>query len=338
VSLRHARAAWGSRLAPLCVLALPAAGCSRDQSVTNPVTEPAREIDALWWSMFAVGMVVFGVVLALLVIAFARRRSDTEPGRAERLSYAVILGGGMFAPVFVLAALFVFVIRVIPAVSAPAPGSTRLTVEVIGHQWFWEVRYPGTAAVTANEIHLPAGTPVRIVARTADVIHSFWVPRLNRKIDMIPGRSNSIELDVPRAGVYRGQCSEFCGLGHAEMAFEVIVQPPDAFRAWLDREGRPAPTPSGDPALTGEREFATSSCADCHTIRGTAATGKVGPDLTHVGSRRTLAALTLPNTPADLLEWITNPQGLKPGSRMPGFASLPAPARRALVAYLESLR
>jgi cytochrome c oxidase subunit 2 len=250
----------------------------------------------------------------------------------------VILGGGMVAPVVVLAVLFAFVIRVMPAVSAPAPGSTRLTVEVIGHQWYWEVRYPGTDAVTANEIHIPAGTPVRIVARTADVIHSFWVPRLNRKIDMIPGRSNSIELDVPRVGTYRGQCSEFCGLGHAEMAFEVIVQPPNAFQAWLDHEAQPAKSAAGGAALTGAQEFQSASCADCHTIRGTPADGRVGPDLTHVGSRRTLAALTIPNTPGDLMQWITNPQGWKPGSRMPGFASLPLAARRALVAYLESLR
>ena len=283
-------------------------------------------------------MVIFAVVMGLLVLAFVRRRRNDESASAERASYTVILGGGMVAPVVLLAVLFAFVIGVMPAVSAPAPGSTRLTVEVIGHQWYWEVRYPGTDAVTANEIHLPARTPVRIVARTADVIHSFWVPRLNRKIDMIPGRSNSIELDVPRVGTYRGQCSEFCGLGHAEMAFEVIVQPPDAFRAWLDHEAQPAETPTAGPAAAGEREFETASCADCHAIRGTSAAGRVGPDLTHVGSRRTLAALTIPNTPGDLMRWITNPQGWKPGSRMPGFASLPASARRALVAYLEGLR
>jgi cytochrome c oxidase subunit 2 len=288
--------------------------------------------------MFAVGMVIFAIVLGLLVLAFVRRRRASDPGRAERISYAVILGGGMVAPVVVLALLFAFVIRVMPAVSAPAPGSTRLTVEVIGHQWYWEVRYPGTDAVTANEIHLPAHTPVRIVARTADVIHSFWVPRLNRKIDMIPGRSNSIELDVPTVGTYRGQCSEFCGLAHAEMAFEVIVQPRDAFRTWLDHESQPAETPASGPAQAGAQEFTTASCGDCHTIRGTAANGKVGPDLTHIGSRRTLAALTIPNTPGDLMQWITDPQGFKPGSRMPGFASLPVAARQALVAYLESLR
>jgi cytochrome c oxidase subunit 2 len=288
--------------------------------------------------MLAVALAIFGVVLGLLILAYLRRGTSDEPERAERRSYAVIVGGGMLAPVIVLAVLFAFVVRVMPAVSAPEQGSTRLTIQVIGHLWYWEVRYPGTDAVTANEIHLPSGTPVRVVAHTADVIHSFWVPRLNRKIDMIPGRTNSIELDVPAVGVYRGQCSEFCGLGHAEMAFEVIVQPPDAFRAWLVHEARPAGTPAAGAALSGEREFEAASCADCHTIRGTSAAGRVGPDLTHIGSRRTLAALTVPNTPGDLMQWITNPQGMKPGSRMPGFASLPASARRALVAYLEGLR
>jgi cytochrome c oxidase subunit 2 len=334
---RTARATSRAGFAAACTLAALASGCGSNQSITSPVTEPAREIDTLWWAMFAVGMVIFGIVMGLLVLAYLRRGRATDHDRAERMSYVVILGGGMVAPVVVLAVLFAFVIRVMPAVSAPEPGSTRLTVEVIGHQWYWEVRYPGTAAVTANEIHIPAHTPVRIVARTADVIHSFWVPRLNRKIDMIPGRSNSIELDVPRVGTYRGQCSEFCGLGHAEMAFRVIVQPPGAYRSWLDHEAQPAATPSGGEALAGMRQFMSASCQDCHTIRGTPADGKVGPDLTHLGSRRTLAALTIPNTSQDLLQWITNPQWWKPGSRMPGFASLPISARRALVTYLEGL-
>jgi cytochrome c oxidase subunit 2 len=321
----------------LVATAFAATGCNSGQSVTNPATGPAREINTLWWSMFAGGMVVFGVVLGLLVLAFVRRRrSDAAAG--DRVPYMVILGGGLVAPIVLLAILFAFVIRVMPAVSAPSPGSTRLTVAVIGHQWFWEVRYPGTGAVTGNEIHIPAGTPVNVVARTADVIHSFWVPRLNRKIDMIPGRRNRIELDVSQPGVYRGQCSEFCGLEHAYMAFDVIVQPPAAFRTWLRRQAQPAATPAGGPAALGQKVFLEESCADCHTIRGTSAAGRVGPDLTHIGARRTLAALTIPNTPPELYAWITNPQTIKPGARMPGFASLPASQRRALVAYLEGLR
>jgi cytochrome c oxidase subunit 2 len=285
--------------------------------------------------MFAGGMVVFAAVLALLVYAYVRRR--TGASESDRGPYMVIIGGGLAAPIVLLAILFGFVIHVMPATSAPTPHSTRLTIDVIGHQWFWEVRYPGTAAVTANEIHIPAGTPVDVRATTDDVIHSFWVPRLNRKIDMIPGRVNQIELDAPDPGVYRGQCSEFCGVGHAQMAFDVIVQPAAAFRSWLADEARPAAAPSGAGRL-GEHVFMTAGCADCHTIRGTAASGRVGPDLSHVGARRTLVALTIENTPQNLFSWITNPQRIKPGARMPGFASLPAAQRHELVAYLEALR
>jgi cytochrome c oxidase subunit 2 len=314
-----------------------AAGCNSGQAVTNPATGAAREINNLWWAMFAGAMVVFAAVLVLLVLAFVRRHRD-DVSEDDRGPYMVIIGGGLAAPIVLLAILFGFVIHVMAATSAPTPGTARLTVDVIGHQWFWEVRYPGTTAVTANEIHIPANTPVDVRATTVDVIHSFWVPRLNRKIDMIPGRVNQIELDAPDPGVYRGQCSEFCGVGHAEMAFDVIVQSPSAFRAWLAGQARPAAPPAGAQATSGQQIFMTAGCEDCHTIRGTSASGRVGPDLTHLGTRRTLAALTIPNTPSELFSWITNPQRVKPGAEMPGFASLPAAERRALVVYLEGLR
>ncbi|HET6848356.1 MAG TPA: cytochrome c oxidase subunit II [Gaiellales bacterium] len=301
----------------------------------NPATEQARQIDRLWWAMFVGAMVVFATVVFLLVLAFVRRR--TAPSHDDRRPYMVVVGGGFVAPVVLLAILFGFVIDVMPAVSTPPAGSTRMTVVVIGHQYFWEFRYPGTGAITANELHLPANTPVEIAVRTADVIHSFWVPRLNRKIDMIPGRTNRIEIDAPTPGVYRGQCSEFCGEGHALMAFDVIVQPPAAFRQWLANQQQTPPAPSGV-AAAGLQVFQSAGCGSCHMIAGTSAVGQVGPDLTHVGSRSTIAALTLPNTPQALYDWITDPQRYKPGARMPGFSSLPAGQRHSLVAYLESLR
>jgi cytochrome c oxidase subunit 2 len=312
------------------------AGCNSSQSITNPATPQAQQIDTLWWAMFAGAMVVFATVVALLVLAFVRRRRGVV-SHDDRGPYMVVIGGGFVAPVVLLAILFAFVIHVTKAVSAPPAGSTRLKVLVIGHQWFWEVRYPGTPAVTANEIHIPAHTPVALSVRTDDVIHSFWVPRLNRKIDMIPGRTNEIELDAP-PGVYRGQCSEFCGQGHALMAFNVIVDPPAVFRKWLAQQEQPVSAPSGGQAATGMQLFQTAGCQDCHTIRGTAANGTVGPDLTHFGSRQTIAALTLRNTPNALYAWITDPQKYKPGAHMPGFASLSAARRHALVAYLEGLR
>jgi cytochrome c oxidase subunit II len=325
------------RLAIAGLVAVLATGCNSNQAITNPATGPAREINTLWWAMFAGAMVVFGAVVGLLVLAFVRRHRSDDASDDDRGPYMVIIGGGLAAPIVFLAILFGFVIHVMPATSAP-PGPTKLTIEVIGHQWFWEVRYHGTPAVTANEIHIPAATPVDVRVTTADVIHSFWVPRLNRKIDMIPGQVNRIELDAPDPGVYRGQCSEFCGVGHAQMAFDVIVQPPGKFRAWLRNQAAPATQPPGADATRGQQAFMTVGCQDCHAIRGTPASGRVGPDLTHVGSRRTLAALTIPNTPRSLYDWITNPQRIKPGARMPGFASLPASERHALVTYLEGLR
>jgi cytochrome c oxidase subunit 2 len=199
------------------------------------------------------------------------------------------------------------------------------------------VRYPGTKAVTANEIHIPVNTRVRIVGRTTDVIHSFWVPELNRKIDLIPGQTNQTLLYADQPEVYRGQCAEFCGLQHAHMAFEVIAQPRPAFDAWLRRESAPARQPTSASEQRGESVFAANQCASCHTIRGTSADGTVGPDLTHVGSRQTLASDTIPNTRAELESWIADPQAIKPGNVMPQLP-LPKQDLEDVVTYLRSLR
>jgi cytochrome c oxidase subunit 2 len=312
-------------------LTLTAAGCgSNRQSTLAPHSKPAGEIASLWWAMMIGAWVVFGVVVMLLAVAFLRRRGDRgrrDDSRAKRL---ILVGGGL-APVVVLSTLFAFAVRTMPATSAPK-GPAALTVEVIGHQWWWEVRYPGTDAVTANELHIPARTPVRLEVRTADVIHSFWVPELNRKIDLIPGRASSILLQADRVGVYRGQCAEFCGLQHANMAFFVFADPPARFRAWLARESRPAAVHG-----QGEAAFVGVGCAACHTIRGTAARGEVGPDLTHVASRTSLAALTIPNTKGHLAAWIADPQHVKPGNHMPDL-DLKGPEVQAVVDYLERLR
>ena len=294
--------------------------------------------------MLAGSVVGVAVIAAILALAWVRRDrrgigSDVEgatPG--ERASTAVVLGLGVALPLVALAALFVvsdiFLIR---TTQAPAANTSALTVQVVGHQWFWEVRYPGTRAVTANEIHIPVGTRVVVEATTADVIHSFWVPRLNRKIDMLPGEVSRIELEAERTGRYRGQCAEFCGLQHAHMALEVVVQSPRAFRAWLANMARPTAPPATPLERRGERAFLNGSCSSCHTIRGTSASGDVGPDLTHVASRATIAALTLPNSPRALVTWITDNQHVKPGNQMPesdlGDAQL-----REVVAYLDSRR
>jgi cytochrome c oxidase subunit 2 len=212
-----------------------------------------------------------------------------------------------------------------------------MTVKAIGHQWYWAFRYPGTKAVTADEMHIPVDTRVNLVATTADVIHSFWVPELNRKIDTIPGQQNRILLYANQADVYRGQCAEYCGLQHAHMGMLVFAQPKAEFRKWLRQQSAPAKPPQSALAKRGEQIFLNGACSSCHAIRGTSAKGYVGPDLTHLASRTMLAGLTIPNTPDYLARWITDSQHFKPGNQMPDF-QLPPAQLRALVAYLETLK
>ncbi len=212
-----------------------------------------------------------------------------------------------------------------------------MTVDVIGHQWWWEVRYPGTAAVTANEIHIPVDTRVNVVATTADVIHSFWVPQLARKIDEVPGRQNRVLLYASRPGRYRGQCAEFCGFQHANMALFVIAQPRAAYEAWLANMAAPAVPPATPVAQAGQKLFIANQCASCHEIRGTSARGLIGPDLTHLATRRTLAGAEIRNTPVELRAWIADPQGIKDGSRMPNLG-LSSTEYDQIAAYLEGLR
>jgi cytochrome c oxidase subunit 2 len=320
-------------LAAVLVAAL--AGCGGNQSSLNPGGGPERSISNLFWVMFAGACIGFGFIVLLLFLGWWRRDRPTLPGGGgERAALRVVLGLGVAVPVVVLSALFfysdLFVLR---STAAPARGSTPVTIDVIGHQWWWEVRYRGSTAVTANEIHIPTHTRVAVVATTADVIHSFWVPRLNRKVDMVPGLPNRVLLVADRPGVYRGQCAEFCGLQHAHMAVLVIAQPKAAYERWLARNARPATSST----TRGRAAFFSESCADCHQIRGTSAHGRVGPDLTHFASRTTIAAGEIPNTPDELRRWLRDPQHVKPGNKMPDVP-LPDSEWQALQAYVESLR
>jgi cytochrome c oxidase subunit II len=191
--------------------------------------------------------------------------------------------------------------------------------------------------VVPNDIHVPVGVRVNTVVRTADVIHSFWVPELNRKMDAIPGQRNTVLLEPTEAGVYRGQCAEFCGLQHANMSLNVYADPPARFRAWLARQAAPARAPTTSAEKQGQQIFMSHQCADCHAIRGTSAKGRIGPDLTHVGSRQDLAGLVLSNTPENMLRWIDDPQSIKDGVKMPDL-HLERDQLRSVVAYLESLK
>ena len=212
-----------------------------------------------------------------------------------------------------------------------------MTIDVIAHQWWWEVKYPRANVVTANEIHLPVDTRVNVVVTTDDVIHSLWVPALARKVDSIPGQRNRILFDADHVGVYRGQCSQYCGLEHADMALKVFVQSRTQYRSWLSAQQKPAPAASNALLAAGRQVFMHSQCASCHAIAGTSAVGAIGPNLTHVGSRTSIASDTLPNTPRNLAAWIHDPQAIKPGVNMPDLG-LSRQQVHAVTAYLESLR
>ena len=333
------------RLPALAALAcvLLVAGCGQSQSgqsTLHPQSDQSRKIEHLWWGMLAAAGVVFAGALLLIFIAWRRRNREGLPvvGKDPAISTGMVVAFGIAVPVVCLAILFfISDISVVRATDAPRKGETKLTIDVVGHQWFWEVRYPGTDAVTANEIHIPVKTPVKVVLTTADVIHSFWVPELNKKVDMIPGHPNTVELYADHAGVYRGQCAEFCGLQHAHMAFAVYADPPDKYRSWLANMAKPRPAPATPQQQAGEQVFLNNQCASCHTIRGTSANGRIGPDLTHLQTRHTLAALTIPNTKGYLGGWVLDPQHIKPGNKMPGL-NLSGPQFQQLLAFLESLR
>jgi cytochrome c oxidase subunit 2 len=321
----------------LAVLLL--AGCSNRQNVLHPQSHQERRIAHLWWVMLGAAWFGFGVIVFLLFLGWLRRnRAGLPGGGGDATATALVIVLGVAVPLVVLSLLFVWSdVFVLRSVAAPKASSTKLTVHVIGHQWWWEVRYPGTDAVTANEIHIPTHTRVNVVGTTADVIHSFWVPELNRKVDLIPGRKNRVLLDSDHPGVYRGQCAEFCGLQHAHMAMYVIAEPPAKFKAWLANTAKPARRPATGQERRGLEVFLREPCSGCHQLRGTSAHGDVGPDLTHVQTRMTLAALTIPNRKGYLGGWILDPQHIKPGNKMPGL-KLSGPDFQALLAYLETLR
>lgn len=313
------------------------------QSALHPQTIVAQQIAALGWVMIVGAAVVFLVVLAFTVHALAARAD----WRAKIGGAGLIVGGGVVFPVIVLSALLVYGLRATDRiVETEEPAALR--IEVVGEQFWWRVRYldqaGGTDAATANEIHIPVGRPVDLYMKAADVIHSFWVPNLAGKIDMIPGRSNRLRIEVEKPGVWRGQCAEYCGAQHAKMAFFVVAENGDEFAAWLQNQRRPAREPGDAFRQRGKTLFLSKDCgqkeccADCHSVRGTAAKEDHGPDLTHVGGRRSIVAGMLPNNPGTLAGWIASSQHLKPGSHMPSFDRFSGEDLRALASYLESLQ
>jgi cytochrome c oxidase subunit II len=290
--------------------------------------------------LLAIGSAVV-VIIAVLVLAAVYRR---RPGGAELqrdeggLSWIYI--GGIAIPALILIGVTIYSLAVLRAVASP-PGQPAMTVQVIGHTWWWEVHYPGTApdqlVTAANEIHIPVGRPVRLELSSADVIHSFWLPELAGKTDLIPGQRNVAWIEARTPGTYWGHCAEYCGRQHTNMMMSIVADPPAQFGRWLAAQRRPAAEPAADQTLAGRAVFTRSGCALCHTIRGTEAGGAMGPDLTHVGSRRAIAAGTLPNNFGNLAGWIGNPQALKPGVSMPVVPLRPRELL-AVVSYLHSLQ
>jgi cytochrome c oxidase subunit II len=366
-------------VAPAAVAIL--AGCDGPQSALQPDGPAASVILNLGWGLLALSTFVVLLVVATLLWAIVRPRrfrgelpplplspdlparrhegkSDAELGgergagvlgepiavsldnsESDRRSVRWVLAGGLVFPVIALSVLFVFTLTTLGALTLP--GSTDLTIDVIGKQFWWQVRYSDVEAVsdfeTANEIHIPVGRRVLLRLHSPDVIHSFWVPRLHGKMDLIPGRMNSFWIQADRPGVYRGQCAEYCGVQHARMSLLVIAQEEPEFLAWARGQASPAAPPADSVASAGRDVFLSTACAACHAVRGTPATSEFGPDLTHVASRRTLGAVTLDNGIGAMGGWIADPQHIKPGVRMPAVP-LDGDSFNALLHYMMSLR
>ncbi|HEY6766214.1 MAG TPA: cytochrome c oxidase subunit II [Candidatus Sulfotelmatobacter sp.] len=322
------------------------ADATQPLSPTNifaPASTPAKSIFGLSLFVLAVTGAIFLVVFGLLlysVVKFRKRQNDDgrEPPQVYgsnqvELAWTVI-------PVLIVVALFMATARVIASVQEAARPVNAIEVIAIGHQFWWEYRYPALGVVTANELHVPVSddsrpTPTFIKLLSADTDHSFWIPRLAGKTDLIPNHPNSMWIDPKETGVYLGQCAQYCGTQHAKMLLRVYVQSKDEFDRWIQEQRQPAT--AGNAISQGQRIFETTACINCHAVAGSVANGRFGPDLTHLMSRDTIAAGAAKNTPENLRQWILNPAAIKPGALMPAM-ELSDPELDALTAYLETLR
>ncbi|HZZ13693.1 MAG TPA: cytochrome c oxidase subunit II [Paraburkholderia sp.] len=321
-----------------CAVASPSAPLNYFLHAAGPAAAPTQR---LGWVMTAVAVTVTLIVAGLLVAAIVRRRPAAHAGSLHGDHGGmrwIYIGTGISG-----VALFVMLVDVLFTLESVASPAThpQLTITVTAYDWWWKADYrddpsPARNFSTANEIHIPVGVPVKVELASADVIHAFWVPQLAGKTQTIPGQTNEQWIQADRPGVYRGQCSQFCGAQHAHMAFEVVAQSAVDFDAWRDAQGRAAVPLTTQAQVDGAHLFA-ARCAGCHTIRGTDANGAQAPDLTHLGTRRTLAAGALTNTPEHLLDWVRHAQQIKPEALMPDIA-LSASEAVALSAYLATLQ
>lgn len=333
----------------------------------SPAAPQAASMRFLFYVTLVISAVILTVVVGMIVYATIRYRARSADAVGRQITgNTKIEIAWTVIPTLILAGLFVLTVRAMTSIDPTPPPDRTPDLVVVGHQWWWEVRYPASGAVTANEIHIPAGRRLLVRVESADVVHDFWVPQLTRKVDMVPGHPNHVWLEADHPGVYQGLCAEFCGAQHAHMRFTVVAQAPKDFEAWVRAQALPAVAAAavatspekgaGSAAAAGQRIFRARTCSTCHEVRGTVRrtelagratpggtepagpfSGEVAPDLTHLASRSTLAAGMLANTPDDLARWLTDPQAIKPGSHMPNL-DLSHREVSDLVAYLETLR
>lgn len=304
--------------------------------IYESVTGGAESLYQVFWQFMIVAGLVFVIicsVIGYLVIKYRARNGDEEPPQNHgnltiETSLALTTAAvGIF--------LFYLTLSTMIDINKPVEGEEPDLV-VTGHQWWWEVEYPGSDVTTANEIHIPVNEELIVELQTADVIHSFWVPALGRKMDLISGNKTYLRFNVDEPGTYKGTCSEFCGAQHAWMRIRVVAQPKEEFREWISRQSQPAESPDDSLGIRGRQLFTQRTCSNCHTIRGTKATGNIGPDLTHLASREVILAGRLNYSTGNLQQWLSNPEKIKPGAHMPNFL-LSDEELLALIAYLEGL-
>jgi cytochrome c oxidase subunit 2 len=337
-------------IAPLSTLIFLTSCAGVQQSAVDAAGTQADHIQHLWFSFLAILTTIFVIVIAFTVLALMRRHRGIEqeplervhiPSGATEQKLTRTVGVATVATIVILLGLLIASVSTGRAISNLAGRKDGMTIEVTGNQWWWYVRYLNDDAsqivVTANEIHIPVGRPVQIRGTSNDVIHSFWVPNLHGKRDLIPSRVTDEWIQADHPGRYRGQCAEFCGMQHAHMALWVVADTPDEFEKWKQRQLQPAIEPTTPDTQLGQQVFFKYACVYCHTISGTSAAGQVAPDLTHLASRFTIAAGTLPNTKGNLAGWIVDPQNIKPGNHMATLNIKPEELQ-PLVDYLETLQ
>jgi cytochrome c oxidase subunit 2 len=333
----------GAKLWIMLLALLALSGCSGWQSVLDPKGPQAERLAELIWIFTAISAVIWLAVMVVLLMAIVPR----SPDRPNPLALRVATERRSLVTVAAAAAATLLIVIALTAVSylsqrhLYAKQRSAVVVTITGHQWWWDIRYesdrPDQVATTANELYIPVGEPITVKLASSDVIHSFWIPSLMGKQDLIPGQDNELQFTADRPGIYRGQCAEFCGWQHAHMGIMAVVLPKEQFGAWRNAQIAPAVPPEDAVRQQGASIFQNKACVMCHTVRGSSAGSRVGPDLTHFGSRKSIASATLPMSRGNIAAWVVDPQGIKPGTNMPNV-SLAADEIDPLVSYLEGLR